>query len=401
VAERITVEDLTKVYPGGNQALREVSLEVEPGTFLVLLGPSGSGKTTLLRTLAGIEQITSGRITIGAATVADGRAHVPPDRRNLSMVFQDYALWPHLTVRDNVAFALRRRRLTRAQSRERAHAMLERVGLAALTERYPNELSGGEQQRVALARALVADTGLVLCDEPLSNLDADLRERMRVEISSLVREAGATTLYITHDQAEAFALADRVGVLERGRLVQTGSPEEIYTQPASPFVARFTGLSGEFAVRIRDTNRADHVEVEPAGHGGRPFRARPHGPLAGGDGLLLVRPTGVQICAEDDGERHLTGTVADAAFRGRGYDHAIDMPGQGRLTGVFSPTRAGRGDRVGLRFDPDGCHVFAPPEPEPAGPDGPGGPTGPPGQAADGQGTSGPAAAAATGPRVT
>jgi ABC-type Fe3+/spermidine/putrescine transport system ATPase subunit len=398
VAERITIDDLSKVYPGGNQALREVSLEVEPGTFLVLLGPSGSGKTTLLRTLAGIEQITSGRITIGATTVADGRVHVPPDRRNLSMVFQDYALWPHLTVRDNVAFALRRQRLTRAQSRERAHAMLERVGLSALTGRYPNELSGGEQQRVALARALVADTGLVLCDEPLSNLDADLRERMRVEISSLVREAGATTLYITHDQAEAFALADRVGVLERGGLVQAGTPEEIYTQPASPFVARFTGLSGEFAVRIRNTGRGDHVEVEPAGHGGQPFRARPHGPLEAGDGLLLVRPTGVQICAADDDGRHLAGTVADVAFRGRGYDHAIDVPGQGRLTGVFSPARAGRGTRVGLRFDPDGCHVFAPPEPGPAGL---AGPTGAPARAADERGAPGPAATAAGGLRVT
>jgi iron(III) transport system ATP-binding protein len=395
VAERISIEDLSKVYPGGNQALREVSLEVEPGTFLVLLGPSGSGKTTLLRTLAGIEQITSGRIAIGATTVADGRAHVPPDRRNLSMVFQDYALWPHLTVRDNVAFALRRHRLTRAQSRERAHAMLERVGLSALTERYPNELSGGEQQRVALARALVADTGLVLCDEPLSNLDADLRERMRVEISSLVREAGATTLYITHDQAEAFALADRVGVLERGRLVQTGTPEEIYTRPASPFVARFTGLSGEFDVKIRDTGDGDYVEVEPTGQaGGRPFLARrPHGPLATGDGLLLVRPTGVRLCAADDGERHLTGTVADVAFRGRGYDHAIDVAGQGRLTGVFSPVRASRGERVGLRFEPDGCHVFAPPEPGPAD------------AAPEDQGTPGPATVAtavtAGEPRVT
>ncbi len=363
MAERITVDAVRKVYPGGNQALREVSLAVEPGTFLVLLGPSGSGKTTLLRMLAGIERITSGRITLGDTVVADGRVHVPPDRRDLSMVFQDYALWPHLTVRDNVAFALRRRRLTRAESRERTHTMLERVGLGALTTRYPNELSGGEQQRVALARALVGDTGLILCDEPLSNLDADLRERLRVEISALVRDAGATILYITHDQAEAFALADRVGVLERGRLVQVGTPEEIYTQPETPFVARFTGLSGEFGVRVRDTADDEHVEVEPAGGTtGRPFRVRrPHGPMITGNGLLLIRPTGVRLTAGQDGEYHLTGTVADVAFRGRGYEHAIDVPGHGRLTGVFSPTRAGRGEQVGLYFEPDGCHVFAPP----------------------------------------
>jgi iron(III) transport system ATP-binding protein len=372
VAERITIDGVSKIYPNGNQALHEVSLAVEPGTFLVLLGPSGSGKTTLLRMLAGIERITSGRITLGDTVVADGRVHVPPDRRDLSMVFQDYALWPHLTVRDNVAFALRRRRLTRTESRGRAHAMLERVGLGALTARYPNELSGGEQQRVALARALVADTGLILCDEPLSNLDADLRERMRVEISSLVRDAGATTLYITHDQAEAFALADRVGVLERGQLVQVGTPEEIYTRPESPFVARFTGLSGEFPVRVRDTADAEHIEVEPAGGpASRPFRARrPHGPMITGEGLLLIRPTGVRLSTGQDGEQqHLSGTVADVAFRGRGYEHAIDVPGHGRLTGVFSPTRAGRGEQVGLSFEPDGCHVFPAPEPgQPAGP---------------------------------
>jgi iron(III) transport system ATP-binding protein len=380
VAEQITIEAVSKVYAGGSQALRTVSLDVEPGTFLVLLGPSGSGKTTLLRLLAGIERITSGRIAIGGACVADGHTHVPPDRRDLSMVFQDYALWPHLTVRDNVAFALRRRRLTRPQARERAHTMLERVGLGALTQRYPNELSGGEQQRVALARALVADTGLILCDEPLSNLDADLRERMRVEISSLVREAGATTLYITHDQAEAFALADRVGILGRGRLVQAGTPEEIYTRPASPFVARFTGLSGEFTVRVRGASSAAHVEVEPAGPGGgRPFQARrPPGPPVSGTGLLLIRPTGVRLCPHHDGEHHLTGTVADVAFRGRGYEHAIDVPGQGRLTEVFSQTRAGRGEHVGLRFDPDGCHVFWPPEPGDSGQ----ALTGAPGQAA-------------------
>jgi ABC-type Fe3+/spermidine/putrescine transport system ATPase subunit len=380
VAEPITIEHLSKVYPGGNTAprreaakpaLSDVSLEVEPGSFLVLLGPSGSGKTTLLRCLAGIERITSGRIAIGSRTVADGRAHVPPDRRDLSMVFQDYALWPHLVVRDNVAFALRRRHLGRAESGTRADAMLERVGLAALAHRYPNELSGGEQQRVALARALVAETGLILCDEPLSNLDADLRERMRVEISALVRESAATTVYITHDQAEAFALADKVGVLERGKLVQTGTPEEIYTRPATPFVARFTGLAGEFPVQVRSTASDGTVELEsaraaesPAPANGRPFRARsPLQPLANGTALVMIRPTGVKLCPSHTGEHHLAGTVADVAFRGRGYEHAIDLPGHGRLTGVFSAIRAARGENVALRLDPDGCHVFATPSP--------------------------------------
>jgi iron(III) transport system ATP-binding protein len=371
VAERISIEHLTKIYPGGTAALRDISLDVDPGTFLVLLGPSGSGKTTLLRSLAGIEHITAGRITIGTATVADGRAHVPPDRRDLSMVFQDYALWPHLTAAANVAFALRRRRLGRAETAQRAAAMLARVGLSTLAARYPNELSGGEQQRVALARALVADTGLILCDEPLSNLDADLRERMRVEISSLVREADATTVYITHDQAEAFALADRVGILEQGKLVQIGTPEEIYTQPASPFIARFTGLSGEFRVRVTGQERDGTVEVTPHGdqsaRPGGPFPARvPNEPLAG-SALLMVRPTGVRLCPPHDDDRHLTGIVADVAFRGRGYEHAIDLPGHGRLTGVFASARAARGSAVGLRLDPEGCHLFALPDnPPPA-----------------------------------
>ena len=310
MAERITVDGLTKVYPGGTEALSDVRLDVGPGTFLVLLGPSGSGKTTLLRCLAGIERITSGRITIGEATVADGSVHVPPDRRDLSMVFQDFALWP--------------------------------------------------QQRVALARALVADTGLILCDEPLSNLDADLRERMRVEISSLVRGAAATTVYITHDQAEAFALADQVGVLHQGRLVQAGTPEEIYTSPATPFGARFTGLSGELPVRIRAVE-SGLVEIEPPGaNGARPLRVRaPAGPGAGPSALLMIRPTGVRLVSGLAEEHHLTGVAAGVAFRGRGYEHAVDRPGSGRLTGVFAQARAARGESVGLRLEPGGCHLFA------------------------------------------
>jgi iron(III) transport system ATP-binding protein len=372
VAEQISLDAVSKTYPGGNQALRDVSLDVRPGTFLVLLGPSGSGKTTLLRCLAGIERVTSGRIVIGGRMVADGRVHVPPDQRDLSMVFQDYALWPHLKAHDNVAFALRRRKLPRAHAQERSAAMLDRVGLGALGQRYPNELSGGEQQRVALARALVADTGLILCDEPLSNLDADLRERMRLEISALVREAGATTVYITHDQAEAFALADRVGVLERGRLVQQGTPEEIYTQPATPFVTRFTGLSGELPVQVLGRAADGSIDVELAGAAqARPFRARGPGlPVGAAAALLMIRPTGVRLCPSDTGEHHVTGTVADVAFRGRGYEHAIDIPGHARLTSVFSDTRAERGELVGLRLDPRGCHLFSagPEAPAVAGP---------------------------------
>ena len=392
MASPISIASLTKTYPGSAvAALKSVSLDVAPGSFLVLLGPSGSGKTTLLRCLAGIERIDSGSVGIGGQVVADGRAHVPPEQRDLSMVFQDYALWPHLTALDNVAFALRRRRLPRASCRERAAEMLSRVGLSDFVRRYPNELSGGQQQRVALARALIADTGLILCDEPLSNLDADLRERMRVEISSLVREAGATTVYITHDQAEAFALADHIGVLEQGVLVQAGTPEDVYNHPATPFVARFTGLAGELRVRVTSSAGDGALEIAAAnGAVGRLPVMRPTGGATGtgggatgaGDGgesgesgesggggrrtlrpgdeaLLAIRPTGVFLAHAEADERHLTGRVADVAFRGRGYEYAIDLPGLGRLTGVFARHRASRGDEVGLRLDPEGCHLFA------------------------------------------
>ena len=368
MASPISIASLTKTYPGSTvPALKAVSIDVAPGTFLVLLGPSGSGKTTLLRCLAGIERIDDGSISLSSRTVADGRSHVPPEQRDLSMVFQDYALWPHLSALDNVAFALRRRRLGRAECRARAAEMLDRVGLADFARRYPNELSGGQQQRVALARALIADTGLILCDEPLSNLDADLRERMRVEISSLVRDAGATTVYITHDQAEAFALADQIGVLEEGVLVQAGTPEEVYNHPATPFVARFTGLAGELRVRVAAHGGDGTLEIVAAdGAVGRlpvmrPADAAPAdsgSPRPGDEALLAIRPTGVFLAHAEADERHLTGRVADVAFRGRGYEYAIDLPGLGRLTGVFARHRANRGDEVGLRLDPEGCHLF-------------------------------------------
>ncbi|MDA8312581.1 MAG: ABC transporter ATP-binding protein [Actinomycetota bacterium] len=372
MAEQLVVEEASKVYPDGNHALRGPSFTVGPGTFMVLLGPSGSGKTTLLRSLAGIERLSSGRIVIGTTVVADDKTHLPPERRDLAMVFQDYALWPHLTARDNVAFALRRRRLSRHAARSRAMDILERVGLGHLGDRFPTQLSGGEQQRVALARALVADTGLLLCDEPLSNLDADLRERMRVEISSLVREAGATTIYITHDQLEAFALADRVGVLQDGVLVQLGTPEEIYSSPGSLFIARFTGLSCELDVRVTgDGFVPGHVQVVPtAFRSVRPIEVR----LATGDtrelGSVAIRPTAVRLCDPDGGSAHFVGHVADTAFRGRHYELVVDLPASHRVSGVVSERRVPRGTVVGLELEAAGCLLFGASDNSPSDPPG-------------------------------
>jgi iron(III) transport system ATP-binding protein len=361
VADRLSVVDVNKIFPGAAHAVKDVTFTVEPGTFLVLLGPSGSGKTTLLRTIAGIERATSGTITIGDRLAAGGRTHRPPEQRDLSMVFQDYALWPHLTVVDNVAFALRRRHHSRATCHELALTMLERVGLGRLVGRYPGQLSGGEQQRVALARALVGDTGLLLCDEPLSNLDADLRERMRIEIASLVREVGATTIYITHDQQEAFALADQVGIMSQGRLVQFGSPEAVYAAPATRFVARFTGLAGELPVRVCGSpSPRGTVNVEPVlASCDRPIEAciGRVAPVTS-QAMLTIRPGAVVLCGGADHNAHLRGTVADVAFRGRAYELAVDLHGGGRLNGIHSERRVDRGSEVGLQLEVTGCVVF-------------------------------------------
>jgi len=352
---------------GDKAALDDIDLAVPPGAFCVLLGPSGSGKTTLLRCIAGIERLTSGQISIGGKLVADGPAHISPDKRNLSMVFQDYALWPHLTATRNVSFALGRQGYGKQETARRARSMLERVGLGHLADRYPNELSGGEQQRVALARALIAETGVLLFDEPLSNLDADLRERMRIEIGTLARASGATSIYITHDQSEAFALADMIGVLQDGRLVQVASPEEIYHRPTTPFVARFTGLAGELAVMVTGRaapyeNSGPRVSVRPheRGHEGTVdiTATIPSGVVPDGAATLLIRPSGVQLLSADHPERHLEAIVLDTAYRGRGYDHAL-MVGEGtQLVGVHDERRWARGERVSVKLHPSACLLF-------------------------------------------
>ena len=365
----VVLTRVAKSYDGKRDAIGRISLEVGRGEFVVLLGPSGSGKSTILRAIAGIERIDSGSIEIFGRQVAGPRVHVAPEDRGVSMVFQDYALWPHMTVLDNVAFALKRAKLGSQLRKEKAAEMLARVGLGGKESRYPAELSGGEQQRVALARALVGHSGLVLFDEPLSNLDADLRERLRLEIATLTRESNASVIYITHDQAEAFALADKIGVLSGGRLVQMGTPEEIYQRPVDSFIARFTGLAGELEGRVLASLASGLVEVEvPAASA--VLHARAVGRLEPGDAVsLAMRPFALGICDAD--ERSIEARVLDVAYRGRGYEHALAVGGS-VISSVFCAERHPRGSKVFISVDPAGCLAFSDGDetaPQPAGAD--------------------------------
>ena len=247
----VSVRELAKVFrreDGSHaRAIDGVSLDVAPGEFVVLLGPSGCGKTTLLRSIAGLEQPDAGTIAIRGNTVFDADAGIdmPPERRRLSMIFQSYALWPHMTAFQNVAYPLQNRRLKRREIAERVGRVFELVGIPELQRSYPGQMSGGQQQRVALARALAGDADLILFDEPLSNVDAKVREQLRVELLSMQRELGFAAIYVTHDQAEAMELAHTVAVMREGQVAQSGPPQEIYLEPASRYVADFVGSSNE------------------------------------------------------------------------------------------------------------------------------------------------------------
>lgn len=358
-AAGLSIRSLHKSF-NDKVALDDVNLTITPGTFVVLVGPSGSGKTTLLRCLAGIERPSAGVIEIDGREVVGPKTFVVPERRGLAMVFQDYALWPHLSVRRNVAFPLTNSSRSRAERRARVDDLLERVGIAHLAERYPNQLSGGEQQRVALARALAADVGLILFDEPLSNLDADRREQLRIEIATLTRAAGATAVYITHDQTEAFAMADQVGVLNHGRLIQFDTPETVYRRPASAFVARFTGVAGEFHVAMHRRCGADRYEVTLPFAPDQSMQAQAFDHLDPGEPLsLFVRAAGVSLlpaCATEG----VPALVRDVAFSGRGYEHAVSVGDGAVMTKIFSTTRFERGASVRACFDAASCFVMNP-----------------------------------------
>lgn len=262
--QRVQVRGLCKEFTTkrvSTTALSGVSLDIAPGEMAVLLGPSGCGKTTLLRSIAGLERPQGGEIQIDGSVVYDGerRFWVPPERRHLSMVFQSYALWPHMTAFDNIAYPLRNRRVPKAEIKQRVYDVMDVVGLGGHGSRLPSQLSGGQQQRVALARALVAEVGLVLFDEPLSNVDAKVREQVRRELVALQRDFGFAGLYVTHDQVEAGAIADKLIVMDHGRIAQVGTPQVLYDEPNTRYVGNFMGSANEVTGRMtpRGSQRAE------------------------------------------------------------------------------------------------------------------------------------------------
>lgn len=305
----VSLVEVVKTY-GATTVLHGVTLELQPGELICLLGPSGCGKTTALRCLAGLEEVSGGAVLIGGEDVSA----VPVSKRDIGMVFQAYSLFPHLTVAKNVAFGLERRRVPRAERDTRVADSLRVVGLEGFEDRFPHQLSGGQQQRVALARALVTRPKALLLDEPLSALDAKVRVRLREQIRAIVTELGITTVFVTHDQEEALAISDRVAVMNGGRIEQLGTPEELYRQPATPFVANFVGLSN----RLHGVVQADGVLV----HG----RLLPVGSLDGaavGDQVMaFVRPEHVRVeragaGAGVFGDGHgVPGTVVSSGFLG-------------------------------------------------------------------------------------
>ncbi len=322
---RLELAGLTKRY-GSVLALDDLSFSVAPGSFQALLGPSGSGKTSLLMAVAGFLRLDSGRILVNEVEISA----LQPEQRNFGMVFQGYALFPHLSVLDNVAFSLRARGVAKRERRQRAGAAIDLVRLTGMEGRLPRQLSGGQQQRVALARAIAFEPDLLLLDEPLSALDRQLRGELQWELRALQRQTGLTCLYVTHDQEEALSMADSIAVLNGGRLIQIGSPSELYERPASRFVASFLGKSNFLALQVVGAD--GDMAVCRSGDMTIHHRGKPGGP--GVEMLLALRPEKLRILA--DGQANLgwntvEARVVDVSYFGSAIEMIAEAPGVGRL----------------------------------------------------------------------
>jgi len=346
----VDVSNLTKRF-GTTTAVDDVSFSVAEGAFVALLGPSGSGKTTVLRMLAGLERPDEGRIAVHGRPVFGGRREVPAEERDIGMVFQDYALWPHMTVAQNIAFGLRLRRFTRRDRDARVAEALSLVHLDGLDARFPDQLSGGQQQRVAIARALATRPRLLLLDEPLSNLDAALREEMRVELVRLLKAQGITAIYVTHDRIEALAMADQIVVMRDGRVAQIGAPEELYARPATLFIAGFLGAANVVAGTVE------------TGPDGRPAIRSGDACLSGAV-LGALNGRGVAVSRPEDGAIHaappapgtdnvLRGEVVHSEFLGGRWRHVVSV-GPALTVQALTPDRA-PATTVWVRFPPERC----------------------------------------------
>jgi ABC-type Fe3+/spermidine/putrescine transport system ATPase subunit len=342
-------------------AVRDISLSIRPGEFYTLLGPAGSGKTTLLRLLAGFVTPDAGRIVVDDEAIDA----VPPWKRNLGMVFQDGALWPHLSVGENVAFGLRERGISGEPLARKVAAALAQVGLAGLEARRPSQLSGAQPQRVALARILVIQPRLLLLDEPLSNLDVGLRAQMRLELVRLHHELGITTVYVTHDQAEALALSTRIAVLQQGRIVQEGKPEDIYWRPRTRFVAEFVGAANLVPVRVTEV-RDLGVVVETPGGSRVPVAAGGHEWKIGTTGLLCLRPEALRLEEAERAAGGIRGKVAGHVFEGSRQLYDVTIAGGTVRVEMLTSAQQGRGfkpgDDVKIEISPE-TSVLLPAEP--------------------------------------
>jgi ABC-type Fe3+/spermidine/putrescine transport system ATPase subunit len=355
----ITINDLDKLY-GRLQVLNGISLRIDPGRFVALLGPSGCGKTTLLRTIAGLEQPNRGTIDIGDRRVVDVAAGivVPPQQRRLGMVFQHYALWPHMTVRENIGYPLRKQGFPRREWEPRIKAIAEAVGLPTILDRRPSQLSGGQQQRVALARALVSQPSVLLLDEPLSNLDANLRDQLRRELRQLHDRQGTTSVLVTHDQEEAAMVADIIVVIEHGVVVQVGRPDDILDRPGNRFVASFVGYDNFIPGVIEQTDgSAAHVRLT----GGDVVRLRHNGSdlQIGRTAAVAVRSARIVLASKSEpGEGsfvELSGRVTRIQGLGRWRETYVDYAGT-ILTArdlAGSPSPAEPEDSVFVRIPSD------------------------------------------------